>query len=150
MELYDWNQNRSKKAASEILNWGNKSDKMVEPPQEYGKAVEILLNEGENVYNLDKYKAEVVKMLGLAWQRPQQPAIPSTVKIKIEAAKPQKKIPKVEKQRERFEKKKKQKIEKEEEIKEVPAEEDKKKDLPCEASIEPSNGNKQRTFWYYP
>lgn len=66
MELYDWQTNRSKVAASEILNYNSKSDQKIEPPQEFGKSVETLLNEGENNYNLDKYKEQVVKMLGLA------------------------------------------------------------------------------------
>lgn len=66
MELYDWSRNKSKVSATEILNWRLESDKKVEPPQEYGKSVEDLFNEGENDYNLDKYKEQVVKMLGIA------------------------------------------------------------------------------------
>jgi small subunit ribosomal protein S35 len=63
MEYYDWSRNKSKVTATEILNY--KSAGGVEPPQEYAKSVEQLLNEGENEYNLDKYREQVVKMLGL-------------------------------------------------------------------------------------
>lgn len=48
----------------EILSW--KSDQKVEPPREFGDTVETLLNDGENQYNIDKYKKQVVKMLGIA------------------------------------------------------------------------------------
>lgn len=65
METYIWENNKSKKSAEEVLNWKSTSDKKIEAPQEYGKSVEVLWNEGENDYNLDKYKEQVVKMLGL-------------------------------------------------------------------------------------
>lgn len=66
MEIYYWDRNRSKVSATEILNWQLTSEQKVEPPREYGKTVEALLNEGENEYNLNKYKEQVVKMLGIA------------------------------------------------------------------------------------
>jgi len=66
MEIYIWANNKSKQVATEILNWMSTSDEKVEPPQEYGSTVETLLNDGENEYNLDKYKEQVVKMLGIA------------------------------------------------------------------------------------
>jgi small subunit ribosomal protein S35 len=66
MEYYDWHRNKSKVTSTEILNWRSTSDKKVEPPKSYAESVETLLNEGENDYNLNKYKEEVVKMLGLA------------------------------------------------------------------------------------
>lgn len=66
MEEYVWENNKSKVSASEILNWKSESDQKVEPPKEYGASVETLLNDGENDYNLDKYKEQVVKMLGIA------------------------------------------------------------------------------------
>lgn len=66
MEVYIWDRNQSKIAATEYLNYKSTSDKVIEPPEEYGKSVEALLNEGENEYNLDKYKEQVVKMLGIA------------------------------------------------------------------------------------
>lgn len=65
-EVYRWNANKSKVSATEILNWKSTSAEKVEPPKEYGESVEQLLNEGENEYNLDKYKEQVVKMLGIA------------------------------------------------------------------------------------
>jgi len=66
MEYYDWHNNQSKVTSTEILNWGLSGDKKVDPPQEYATCVESLMNEGENEYNLNKYKESVVKMLGLA------------------------------------------------------------------------------------
>lgn len=65
MEYYDWNRNKSKVSATEILNYRSTAAQKVEPPQEYAKSVEELLNDGENDYNLEKYKEQVVKMLGL-------------------------------------------------------------------------------------
>lgn len=65
MEYYDWNRNKSKVSATEILNYRSTSAQKVEPPQEYAKSVENLLNDGENDYNLEKYKEQVLKMLGL-------------------------------------------------------------------------------------
>lgn len=64
MEYYDWSRNKSKVSATEILNYKTTGEK-VEPPQEYAQSVEQLLNDGENEYNLDKYREQVVKMLGL-------------------------------------------------------------------------------------
>ena len=66
MELYIWENNKSKVSATDILNYKSASDQKVEPPEEYGKSVETLLNDGENDYNIDKYKEQVVKMLGIA------------------------------------------------------------------------------------
>jgi len=66
MEYYDWNNNKSKEVATAILSWGLPADQRVEPPQEYAKCVENLINEGENEYNLEKYKEQVVKMLAVA------------------------------------------------------------------------------------
>lgn len=66
MEVYLWNNNKSKVSATEILNWKSASEQQVEPPIAYGESVEQLLNDGENEYNLDKYKEQVVKMLGIA------------------------------------------------------------------------------------
>lgn len=66
MEYYDWHRNKSKITSTEVLNWNSSSDKKVDPPQSYITSVENLMNEGENEYNLNKYKEEVVKMLGLA------------------------------------------------------------------------------------
>lgn len=64
METYIWDNNKSKQAATEILSW--KSDRKVEPPRAYGDTVELIFNDGENQYNIDKYKEQVVKMLGIA------------------------------------------------------------------------------------
>jgi small subunit ribosomal protein S35 len=66
MEYYDWNRNQSKVSSTEILNWNSKSEQKIEPPVEYAKSVEALLNDGENDYNLNKYKEQVIKMLGIA------------------------------------------------------------------------------------
>lgn len=66
METYLWDRNQSKVSATDILNWQSTSEEKIEPPREYGNTVEALLNEGENEYNLIKYKEQVVKMLGIA------------------------------------------------------------------------------------
>lgn len=66
MEVYRWNENQSKVSATEILNWKSTASETVEPPTEYAQSVEQLLNEGENDYNLNKYKEQVVKMLQIA------------------------------------------------------------------------------------
>lgn len=66
MEFYDWHRNKSKVTSTEVLNWNLSSEKEVVPPQSYIESVENLMNEGENEYNLNKYKEEVVKMLGIA------------------------------------------------------------------------------------
>lgn len=65
MEYYDWSRNKSKVTATEILNYRSTSAEKIEPPQDYARSVEELLNDGENDYNLDKYKEQVVTMLGL-------------------------------------------------------------------------------------
>lgn len=66
MEYYDWHRNSSKVTSTDILNWRSTSNEKVEPPVEYAQSVENLLNEGENEYNLNKYKEQVIKMLGLS------------------------------------------------------------------------------------
>lgn len=66
MEFYDWNRNKSKITSTEILNWRSKTKEKIKPPQEYVKSVEVLMNEGENEYNLSKYKEQVKSMLGLS------------------------------------------------------------------------------------
>jgi len=66
MEYYHFDRNQSKISTEEILNFGKPSDAPKTPPsQEFAQAVEQLINDGENEYNLNKYKEEVVKMLGL-------------------------------------------------------------------------------------
>lgn len=66
MEVYIWNNNKSKQTSSDIINW--KLTTKVEPSAEYVNSVEQLINEGENDYNLEKYKSQVVQMLGLKQQ----------------------------------------------------------------------------------
>lgn len=66
MEYYDWHKNQSKVTSTQILNWRSTSETKIEPPQEYAKSVEALLNEGENEYNLNSYKEQVLKMLGIS------------------------------------------------------------------------------------
>lgn len=127
MEIYDWSRNQSKIAATEYLNYKATSDKVVEPPEEYGKSVEALLNEGENEYNLEKYKEQVVKMLGIAWQRPS----PS---LNLESVKPVKKPkPKAKKKKEK-------------------KEESKPEDTKDESKVEEAEKSEppKRTFWFHP
>lgn len=66
MEYYDWHRNNSKVTSTEVLNWPAIGEKKIEPPQEYVKSVEAIMNEGENEYNLNNYKEQVLKMLGLS------------------------------------------------------------------------------------
>lgn len=63
MEEYIWSRNKSKQAAEAILSWGRSGDTVV--PAEYSSSVETVINDGENAYNLLKYKDSVVKLLNL-------------------------------------------------------------------------------------
>lgn len=64
MEVYIWSRNKSKESSEAILNWGNTGDK-ASPHSAYGEAVEKVINEGENTYNINEYKREVLKLLNL-------------------------------------------------------------------------------------
>lgn len=64
METYYFERNKSKKSAEAIQNWNN-SDKNKGVPESFGKAVETLINDGENEYNLDLYKEQVIQLLQL-------------------------------------------------------------------------------------
>lgn len=64
MEVYIWSRNKSKISSEAILNWDAKGEKQ-SPHSEYCRSVETLINEGENSYNLDSYKTEVLKLLNL-------------------------------------------------------------------------------------
>lgn len=64
MEVYIWSRNKSKESSEAILNWGTTGDK-ASPHLEYGQSVEKLINEGENSYNINDYKTEVLKLLNL-------------------------------------------------------------------------------------
>lgn len=68
METYYWYRNKSKVTAEGVANWsadGKKPSPEKEVDPNYGKAVENLINEGENEYNVRKYKEEVLKLIGL-------------------------------------------------------------------------------------
>lgn len=64
MEVYIWSRNKSKETSEGVLNWGVTGDKK-SPHPEYAQSVERLINDGENHYNLDAYKREVLKLLNL-------------------------------------------------------------------------------------
>ncbi|XP_037042990.1 28S ribosomal protein S35, mitochondrial [Bradysia coprophila] len=64
MEVYIWSRNKSKESSEAILNWGITGDQ-ASPHLEYGQCVETLINEGENSYNVNDYKREVLKLLNL-------------------------------------------------------------------------------------
>lgn len=69
MEHYDWHEHKSKDTSTSILNWsstGVKTENQKQPSQSYIESVETIMNDGENEYNLDKYKEQVVNLLGLA------------------------------------------------------------------------------------
>lgn len=63
METYHWTRNKSKESAEAVWNWKSAEQKPV--PDTFPVAVETLINEGENEYNLEKYKEEALKLLHL-------------------------------------------------------------------------------------
>ncbi|XP_030372769.1 28S ribosomal protein S35, mitochondrial [Scaptodrosophila lebanonensis] len=66
MEVYHFERNKAKLSAEAILNWNEAAgETKVAPSQGYAKSVEQLINEGENEYNIAKYKKEVLKMLNI-------------------------------------------------------------------------------------
>ena len=65
MEYYDFNRNKSKISTEDILNYGNELDERKAAPESFAKSVEMLFNDGENEYNMLKYKEETIKLLGL-------------------------------------------------------------------------------------
>lgn len=68
METYHWYRNKSKITAEGVANWnanGLETTPKIEVNVDFRKAVETLINEGENEYNVSKYKEEVLKLLGL-------------------------------------------------------------------------------------
>lgn len=66
METYHFSRNKSKVSAEEILNWGKtEGGKKLVAHEAFGKSVENLMNEGENEYNIQAYKTEALKLLGL-------------------------------------------------------------------------------------
>lgn len=67
MEEYIWSRNKSKQSAEAILRWGGqqKDDEVVNVPSEYSASVEQIINDGENEYNIEKYKGAVLNLLQL-------------------------------------------------------------------------------------
>lgn len=68
METYYWYRNKSKLTAEGVANWnpnGTETTPKKDVNAEFGKTVESLINEGENEYNISKYKEEVLKLIGL-------------------------------------------------------------------------------------
>lgn len=65
MEYYDWQNNKSKATVEEILRWGQPKDAPIKSTDDFARSVEHLFNEGENEQNLQEYKEEVLKLLGL-------------------------------------------------------------------------------------
>uniref|UniRef100_A0A8W7PID1 Small ribosomal subunit protein mS35 mitochondrial conserved domain-containing protein n=1 Tax=Anopheles coluzzii TaxID=1518534 RepID=A0A8W7PID1_ANOCL len=68
MEFFDYEQSRSKRNVEATLNWGRKEGDSgwQQVPVAYGEAVSRLFNEGENEYNIAKYKEQTLALLGLA------------------------------------------------------------------------------------
>lgn len=65
MEYYDFARNRSKVNSEAILNWGKSAgEQQTIAPSDYAHSVEQLFNDGENEYNLQKYKEQTVRLLG--------------------------------------------------------------------------------------
>ncbi|XP_011201781.2 28S ribosomal protein S35, mitochondrial [Bactrocera dorsalis] len=66
MEYYSFERNKSKQTAEAIINWGIPTDAAkLEVSQDFAQTVELLINEGENEYNLGRYKEEVLKLLSV-------------------------------------------------------------------------------------
>lgn len=66
MEYYDWDKNQSKESLEEILRWGKSKDEPIAVSTNgFAECVEAIFNEGENEANLQKYKEETLKVLGL-------------------------------------------------------------------------------------
>lgn len=68
METYHWYRNKSKVTAEAFVNWS--ADGIKPSPEQtidpnFGKCVENYINEGENEYNINKYKEEALKLIGL-------------------------------------------------------------------------------------
>ncbi|XP_004526961.1 28S ribosomal protein S35, mitochondrial [Ceratitis capitata] len=68
MEYYSFERNKSKQSAEAIINWGQPVEeaKKLNADHGFAQSVEQLINEGENVYNLGKYKEEVLKLLNIS------------------------------------------------------------------------------------
>ncbi|XP_067613517.1 small ribosomal subunit protein mS35 [Eurosta solidaginis] len=67
MEYYKFERNKSKQSVEAILNWGRPLDdsQKLQPHMSFAQSVEQLINEGENEYNLNRYKEEVLKLLNV-------------------------------------------------------------------------------------
>lgn len=65
MEYYDWQRNKSKESTEAILNWQSDGSSKKQADVSFATSVENLINEGENEYNISKYKEEVLKLYGL-------------------------------------------------------------------------------------
>lgn len=65
MEYYDWEKNASKKSMEAVLRWNKSTDEPIPSLDAYASTVENLFNVGETLENIDEYKAEVMKLLGL-------------------------------------------------------------------------------------
>lgn len=65
MEYYDWNRNRSKEVVTEMLNYKNSGNDPAKSTDAYANSVTMLFNDGENEQNLQVYKEETLKLLGL-------------------------------------------------------------------------------------
>lgn len=66
MERYEFNRNQAKIASEAVLNWDiAEEQEKIETPLSYAESVEQLFNDGENEYNLQKYKTQTLLLLGL-------------------------------------------------------------------------------------
>ncbi|XP_053955913.1 28S ribosomal protein S35, mitochondrial [Anastrepha ludens] len=68
MEHYIFERNKSKQSAEAIINWGELMDttQKLQANRGFAQSVENLINEGENEYNLGRYKEEVLKLLNIS------------------------------------------------------------------------------------
>lgn len=65
MEYYEWNRNKSKESIETILTYGVNKDEPKPSTDAFAASVEQLFNEQESEQNLQNYKEEVLKVLGL-------------------------------------------------------------------------------------
>lgn len=68
MEYYDWEKNPSKKSMEAVLRWEKSADEPIPSLNSYANIVENIFNDGETRENLEEYKEEVMKLLGLKQQ----------------------------------------------------------------------------------
>uniref|UniRef100_A0A1B0GJ66 Small ribosomal subunit protein mS35 mitochondrial conserved domain-containing protein n=1 Tax=Lutzomyia longipalpis TaxID=7200 RepID=A0A1B0GJ66_LUTLO len=73
MEVYIWENNKSKQMAENFVKWGQKDAAECSISSSFKTAVEDLINEGENDETLTKYKDAVLELLQLNHKEAKEP-----------------------------------------------------------------------------